>query len=369
MSRLDYEPAVIGLARKLGVSGEHAPVEAILGSCRGRIDRWVAEAGDVEDVEQLEALVTGRLQMMIEEVWTEADFDRLKAEYAVGKREGVFASLKMRFEDDGTYGMLVKRRHAAADDPDLYVAVIDCRGRKAARRFFTRWHEVIHRMTTDADPDTPMFRSAKDPIEQLMDEIAGRVGFYEPILAPALRAAMSGRDRLCFEVADDVKSRAFPTASLQATLRACTEMQPTPILLVEAAIAHKAAVLRKFNNPTPSMFDEDEPPGQLRAVTVIRNTASTREGFDIPTNMRVPASCVIATCFDAEAREAVTGRENLSSWEDSKGKRLPACDVWIEAKKVQDRVIALVQPVAWTRGRHLKPASSPLLDSDEPRHG
>lgn len=368
MSRLDFEPAVIGLARELDLSGNGPPVEAVHASCRERIDRWVAEVGGVEDVGELEAVVAGRLQLVIEEVWSEADFERLKAGYAVGMREIVFASMKMQFEDDATYGMLVKRRNAAPDDPDLYVAVIDCRGKKAARRFFTRWHEIIHRMTTDADPDKPRFRSAKDPIEQLMDEIAGRVGFYEPIFVPALQAAMRGRPRLSFEVADEVIRRAFPTASFQATLRACTAVMETPVILVEAAIAHKAAVLRRINNPTLSMFDEDEPAGQLRVVTVVRNGAAKQHGFDIPTKMRVPASCVIASCFEGAAREHLTGREDLFSWEESGGSRLPTCEVSIEAKKIQDRVIALVQPMNSPRNRLREPRPSPMFDAEDLPH-
>ena len=50
-----------------------------------------------------------------------------------------------------TYGALVQRRNAGPTDPDRFVAVIDSRGGKLARRFFTRWHEIAHRLTTDAD--------------------------------------------------------------------------------------------------------------------------------------------------------------------------------------------------------------------------
>ena len=61
------------------------------------------------------------------------------------------------------------------------MAVIDCRGGKLARRFFTRWHEIAHRLTTHADrgDEEPAYRSEHDPIERMMDEIAGHVGFYE----------------------------------------------------------------------------------------------------------------------------------------------------------------------------------------------
>ena len=61
--------------------------------------------------------------------------------------------------------------------------------------------------------------------------------------------------------------------------------------VVEAALAHKKEVKRRL--ATPSTFGDDPPPGELRAVKVIPNKAALRDGFTIPTNMRVPAASVI----------------------------------------------------------------------------
>ena len=62
----------------------------------------------------------------------------------------------------------MKRKNVADDAPDRFVAVIDCRGSKLARRFFTRWHEIAHRLTTHADQGAtePAYRSEQDPIER-----------------------------------------------------------------------------------------------------------------------------------------------------------------------------------------------------------
>ena len=138
MNRLDAAPEVIALAEQLGVRNG-APVEAILRHCRSRIDRWVAEARGVTTIGQLEALVTHRLQMVFEEVRSDADFDRITEKYARGKRDFVFAAMRTKFDDadNPTYGTLV-RRNVGDDASDRFVAVIDCRGAKLARRFFTR---------------------------------------------------------------------------------------------------------------------------------------------------------------------------------------------------------------------------------------
>ena len=349
MSRLDAAPEVVALAEELGI-GTDAPVDGILGHCRRRLDDWVAEAGGVTSIDALESLVTTRLQMVFEDIRSETDFDRLTEVYARGKREFVFAGIRTRFDDadNPTYGALVQRRNAGPTDPDRFVAVIDCRGGKFARRFFTRWHEIAHRLTTHADMLEPVYRSEHDPIERLMDELAGHLGFYEPIFQVAFQTASGGKPSLSFGTVETVIRQAFPTASFQATLFACARRLPSPVVYLEAALAHKKDVKRRLS--TPSLFGDDPPPGELRAVKVIPNRAAQREGFTIPTNMRVPAGSVIHRLFDAEPQATGDGREDLSQWE-TQGKRLEGRAVVVEARKVADRVIAIVQPVEKKRAK------------------
>jgi hypothetical protein len=237
--------------------------------------------------------------------------------------------------------------------------VIDCRGYKLARRFFTRWHEVAHRLTTHAEggETEPGFRGEHDPIERLMDEIAAHVGFYEPIFAPAFVQASGGNRLLTFGTVEWVIERAFPVASFQATLFACTRRLPTPVLYLEAALAHKKDVKRRM--ATPSMFGNDPPPGELRAVKVIPNPAAQEDGFFIPTNMRVPAVSVIRRLFDGEPLADGDGLECLSQWE-SQGKTLERRAVAVAGRKVSDRVIAVVQPVG-ERTVKAHPAASVLF--------
>lgn len=345
MSRWEHAPEITDLAGQLGVGGG-APVDRILDHCRRRIDSWVAEAGCITGIDALEALVTKRLQMVFEEIRCDEDFDRLTQGYAREKREFVFATMRSKFDDDAnpTFGALVLRRNAASDSPDRYIAVIDCRGSKLARRFFTRWHEIAHRLTTHADGgDTePGYRSEHDPIERMMDEIAGHLGFYGPIFDPAFRQASEGKPLLTFGTVESIISGAFPAASFQATLFACARRVTTPVVYLEAALNHKKEVKRKF--ATPSLFDEEPPPGELRAVKVIPNEAAQGDGFTIPTNMRVPPGTVIHRLFDADPQTSGEASEDLSQWE-SQGRTLERRAVAVEGRKVAERVIAIVQPL------------------------
>lgn len=361
MTRWEQATEIEILAGKLGIGGA-APVDGILDHCRRRIDGWVAEAGDVTSIDALEALVTQRLQMVFEEIRDDEDFDRLTQLYAREKREFVFATMRSKFEDsvNPTFGALILRRNATADSPDRYVAVIDCRGSKQARRFFTRWHEIAHRLTTHADGgDTePGYRSEHDPIERLMDEIAGHVGFYGPIFDPAFQKASECRPLLTFAAVESIVSSDFPAASFQATLFACTRRITTPVVYIEAALNHKKYVKRQM--ATPSMFGEAPTPGELRAVKVIPNRAAQEDRFTIPTNMRVPLASVIHRLFDSELQTSEIATEDLSEWE-SQGRRLGDRAVLVEARKVPDRVIAIVQPLVAESTRATPSTSQPLF--------
>ncbi|KAA5538592.1 hypothetical protein FYK55_27280 [Roseiconus nitratireducens] len=347
MSRWELTREIETLAAEIGL-GDGAPVDRILNYCRQRIDTWVDQSGGVESVEALESLVTRQLQMVFEEIHSDDDWDRLTDVYARGKKEFVFAGMRTKFDDenDPTYGALVQRRNAGDDDPDRFVAVIDCRESKLARRFFTRWHEIAHRLTTHADMLEPAYRSEQDPIERLMDEIAGQVGFYEPLFNPAFQKAMHGQRHLTFGGIESVIENAFPAASFQATLFACFRRIETPVVYLEATLGHKKEVRRKL--ATPSLFNDATPSGELRAVKVLQNKAAQNARFTIPTNMRVPVGSLIHRLFDAEPQADGSAQEDLNHWE-SQGRSLEACPVVVEARKVPDRVIATVQPLNFGR--------------------
>ena len=267
---------------------------------------------------------------MFEEVRSDQDFDRIRTTYAVQKRDFVFAAMPTRFNDKAnpTYGALIQRKNASQGDLDRWVAVIDCRGSKLARRFFTRWHEIAHRLTTHADSLEPVYRSKHDPIERLMDEIAGHIGFYDPLFQPAYDQASRGRSRLALGRSKRSSlMRSLPPVSR----RRCSLARrvATPVVYVEAALAHKKEMKRRLQ--TPSLFGDDPPPGELRAVKVTPNRAAQQERFTIPTNMRVPPSSVIHRLFGADLLTDADGDEDLSQWE-SQGRPLECRAVVVEAR-------------------------------------
>lgn len=334
MSALDQEQDVVDLAEKLGLTG--SPVAAIISFCQDQIDTWVLEAGGVTSVDELEAVVADRLTLVFEEINDESDFDRLKAKY-VPMGEPVFAALHLDLTGD-TYGTMIRLKDGT------HVAVIDCRGEKAARRFFTRWHEIAH-LLVEEDVDKQVFRSTDEPLERLMDQIAGNVGFYDAIFSPLFNAHIAEGDRLTFDIVETVRQGFCPYASFQSTLYACHRRLTTPLLYVEARMEYTASERRGLNQMR--MFDDDKPEKKLRVQLAVPNGPASEMGLTARNNMRVPESSIICTAFQEELTDA-SGEENLNTWTFSKGGSLMDCDVFIQARRAEEGVMAIIQPTRST---------------------
>jgi hypothetical protein len=275
MIRPNSSPEVHELASTLGIESNDPAVDIVV-HCRQLVDSWVAQAGGIapeaiSDINALETLIKRNLSMVVEEIFSEDDFERLSEKYARGMGEYVFAGLRAQFDDPEipVFGILVQRRSSAETDPDRFVAVIDCReelsGEKFARLYFTKWHEIAHRMTTHWFPADLAYRSDDNPIETLMDAVASELGFYEPFLSPALDAALASDNWLTFEMIESIIQSVFPDASFQATLFACMRLSPTPMAYIEVAdnpltiqkiIPNATAYAHWLQANTPTQYSE-----------------------------------------------------------------------------------------------------------------
>lgn len=330
MSTLDQEQEVVDLANKLGLSG--SPVESIINFCQNQIDTWVREAGGVTSVDELEAVVADNLNLVFEEIADDDDFERLKAKY-IPRGEIVFAALSVDMDED-TFGTMVRLKDGS------HVAVIDCRGEKAARRFFTRWHEIAH-LLVEEDVERQVFRSTDEPLERLMDQIAGHVGFYESIFTPLFRTAVPDGRLLTFEIVESIRQAFCPAASFQSTLFACHRRLQTPILYVEARMALSESERR--SSAQKRMFDT-APKEKLRVRRSLPNKAASDLGMATRWNMRVPESSIVFEAFHSADDLSKSGSENLNTWTFSSGDSLIDCEVFIEACRFGDSLMVTIQP-------------------------
>jgi hypothetical protein len=347
VTKLADEPDVIRLASELGVDWRN-PVDEILKHCAKRIRRWVQADGPVRSIAELEQLVCRHLHLVFEEVWTEGDLDRLIQKY-VALGEYAFASLRMQFDEE-TWGALLERGKVDGSAPDRYIAIIDCRGPKRARRFFTRWHEIAHLLTQHRQLQLPLcvFRTGTTATERLMDAIAGKIGFYEPIFKPGLSARLrAAHNRLSFELVEEMRQSICPDASFQATLCACVQHAESPIIYVECGMGYKKSEDLALRSKQASMFGV-RPEKKLRVVRVVANEAARTAGHRVDPNMAVPHASIlyfgVLPGGTAATDTSRVGTENLQTWKHSNGTTLKNLEVEIEARVIVNRVVGILQP-------------------------
>jgi len=333
MNALDQEQDVVDLAGRLGLAG--IPVESIINFCREQIDAWVATAGGVESIAELEQLVASRLNLVFEEIWGDTDLAALKRKY-VQRGEIVFLHIIENDLTPETFGTMVRLKDGT------HVALIDCRGDKAARRFFTRWHEIAH-LLVEPTCERQVFRSNNEPLERLMDQIAGRVGFYDSLFTPLLTRHVPNGNLLTFENVEAVRQSFCPHASFQSSLFACQRRMGTPLLYLEACLAFSEGERRGLKQKR--MFEVDAPEKKLRVQLTVQNDVASEMKLTARWNMRVPDSSIVFAAFQQQLEDC-SGNENLNSWTFSKGGSLMDCNVFIQARRVDQIVMATIQPLS-----------------------
>lgn len=345
MTSLDRAYEINLLAQGLGVAGEgRSPVMAILDHCREKITGWISRSKSITRIDQLESIVCGNLRLVIEEVWSDDDLQRLVRKY-VAQREFGFAHLADEL-DNGTFGALYERIHVNGRSRDRYVAFVDCRTQeKAARRVFTRWHEIAHALTCYKQLQLPLNRSRikGSPTERMMDLIAGEFHFYLPLFSPVLKAELERTGTLTFAGVERIRDEFHRAASFQSTLNACVRAVPVAAAVVEASLEHNNREMLAMN-PSQGLLIELPPiPKALRLTNVAPNELGRRLGLHL--KLRVPPSSVIATAFahNDEFSVALIATEDLGVWTHSNSPPLAHCLVQIEARKLGDIVLAVIQ--------------------------
>jgi len=347
MTTLDREYDIDLLAKGLGVAGPgRAPVAAIIDYCQAKISGWIPEDAALTNIDQLERIVCENLRLVIEEIWTDDDLQRLIQKY-IALREIAFAHLATELNED-RFGALYERLHVNARARDRYVAFVDCRtAAKAARRIFTRWHEIAHALTLYQQLQLPLNRSRVKgaPIERMMDLIAGEFNFYGALFKPVLTAELERTGHLTFGGVDRIRAEFHKDASFQSTLNACVRGVPFPAAVVEATLQHKKReretmdVLQGVLIPLPPI------PKALRLTSVAPNDLGRALGLHLM--LRVPSNSVISTVFSGmeEFSTAESATENLADWKHSDGSALAPRRVLVEVRKLGDTAFALIQDV------------------------
>lgn len=348
MSTLDSSVQVIGLARSLGLRGDDGAVAQITRHCTSRIHE-LSRGERVASLADLERVVCEKLRLVIEEIESDDDIERLVTKYAVEEGDFAIASISTHFDAE-IYGTTFLRLKRDPAEPDRFVAFVDCRGAKWHRRYFTRWHEIAHLLTQPPKAGQPVNRSPlqTSPLERVMDVIAGTVGFYEPIFRAAVEGVVSEAGTLGFAEVESLRQRHCPRASFQSTLIASVQFAPSPAIYLEAEMALKKAEQEKARPDQGLLFERDMPEEKLRVTRVRTNDAARSIRLRFDKHIEVPAASLVHKVFHGSADGLVmppsAAVENLSTWRHSDGSSLGTADCVFEAKRLPGLVYALVRP-------------------------
>jgi hypothetical protein len=306
--------------------------------CDRRITWLLADFPDCSTPSEVLDCVANKLGLGFEVIQSDEQLRALVQAYA-GKGEKAFANLEAEFRRDA-YGVLIRRQHRESWEHS-YVSVIDGRGDKFARVYFTKWHEVAHLLTLTDQMRLTFWRShctedLQNPEESMMDVIAGHFGFRPP------EGFEFDTNVISFEAIEELRRELCPEASKQSALISFVKFWPSPALLIHAELALKSGERAIVEQGTFAFAEKPQP--LLRAVKVTPSDAAREGGFNIFRNMRVPEQSVIRRVFDGEAAYA-EAEEDMSWWESSDGTILPEWRVTVKARRSREAVEALIAPL------------------------
>jgi hypothetical protein len=347
MARWDNDPRLVQLARDLGLSAQGNCAARIREFAMTRVRTFLAEF-PVGDLDGLRQILASRLSLKIEHLRHDGDVDRIATEHATF-HPALRQRLRQEFLADATEGITLER-DGHASGQFSFLAVVDARGRRQARAYFTTWHEIAHLLVHPPQLAFPGFRRTpaqveipKDPLEFLVDQIAGAVAFYEPFFEPALTTAIAAQGGLSFQAIEIARRSVAGSASLFAAAVGSIRCVSTPVLLVSAAPALKKSEAAALSSQQAAFeFGARTFEPKLRVTAVVRNAAADHSRLAIRPNMRVPTGSILSTIFEEVGDADGQASENQSWWETSAQGPLDALPITVHAARRGSFVYGLI---------------------------
>ena len=290
-----------------------------------------------------------RLSVKVEHVRHDTDLDRISREHRlsdVGRR-----LLLATLNDSNTDGWLIHRPDLQDGDRQ-YLAIVDARGAKRSRAWFTTWHELAHLIVTppqhafEGFQRTVFAEPKKDPIESVVDAVAAKLAFYGPLAYPVFDEELAHTDSVSFGVIEAIRLRVAPEASFQSTAIAVVQHIQEPALLLQVDLGLKRSEQQQLQSP---QLDLGMAPAQavrpkLRAICLATSSSARDAGLRIFDNMRVPDRSVLALVFRDRSLQDAEAAENQDWWETSSQGPLTSLPVQFAACRRGPHVYALMTP-------------------------
>ena len=328
--RLKDDPAVHQLARDLGLPRRGNPLTRIRGFALDRVQQILTDSPvAVTNLESLRLVLADNFRLRIEFLSEDSDIERVARQHA-DFHPLLAPRLREEFLNGETEGITLER---SKWDPARfgYLAVVDARGSRASRAFFTAFHEITHLIIHPEQMAFPGFRrtpgtdeKTRDPIESVVDHVAGQVGFFAPVFGPLLDDAIRQEGGVTFGCLDSVRLSTSPPPSLHATAIAAVNLVSKSAMFVHADLACKKAEARALrSSQTTFGFAKVKPKFDVRAVAAVSNDAAKRKGLIIHPHIRIPRRSVIYDAFESSEEVELRAREDQAWWENSRNGSLP----------------------------------------------
>ena len=322
-------------AQRLGIPS-HGPAAdaAIVDFCRQQVSNWAAAHGLPLTMGEFLEMVASCLDIEFVEIHSDEDLAALIRRIPPDI-EPTLACVGTELDDD-TDAVTIRRLAPEAWE-QRYLAVINCRGWHHSRRFFTKWHELAHRLVDGeqlqfAFRRTPVDRKESDEI--LIDKVAGALAFYPDIVGPSAEKCLRASG-LTFESVDALRHSVAQEASRQATALALITHVDRPAWYFRCAETLKPAETRVTVH---SDVRQRRVP-KLRVTEVSPNDRARRSSIRIHQWMRVPESSLVSLARTSGVDK--TGSERLDQWETSAGGPIGSGRLSIDSWVVRDEVFVL----------------------------
>jgi hypothetical protein len=318
-ARIDADSAVLHVAEQLGIRGSKGLRAAICNEAERRVETWLHDFDITpERLEDVQALVLNQTRLEIRRV---ADDDQLRdaLEAARKVQPALPKQLEFEFAQD-TEAVVIRRPSTDRRAASRYLAIVDARGDRRVRAWFAERHESSHLVLPNPQAAKLWRRTREnkaEPLEQVVDAVAARVGFWTPIVRPVVRAQVRQR-ATALDALESARLELAPDASREAAYRSFVEHVDVPLLLARVGVS-----ARRNDASGESLA--------LRVQAVVRNTLADRASLGLWLNYRIPSDSIIARAFAAPEVGALIEDDDLGRWETSSGRRLRAMAVRITA--------------------------------------
>jgi hypothetical protein len=350
--RLGYDHAVVQLTRRLGLPTRGDCLPRLRHYALSQIKQTVGQWHDpIESLAMLLQVVAGRLSVCLKFIHTYEDVQQIAREQAAFSPT-LGDILSSEFLRGTTEGLLIEHQNPQPGDR-RYLAVIDARGERAARAYFTAWHELSHLLVLPPQLELKLFRRSptpeqikKDPLESVVDDITGLAAFYDPIFSPALERNVNLDGRMTFGAIARTIEAVAPGASLYAAAIAAVRVTKAPLCFLSAEPRFKPAESRQLKSPQSELgLGLGEPPliPKLRVVDIVANDKAREQGIGMHPNLRVPISSIIYKVFTENDGQELEADEDQSWWVTTSSGALPELALRVNALRRGGRAYGLIR--------------------------